>query len=264
MTQHPTLHLVEVRCSTCGTSFHDPVDRRGDHDRRLLELPPGLHRAGAHRRDRRSDRAVQPAPRTRGRLARDGRGLEGGGVGGGACEPLVARRRLHLLPGQPSNLGLSVGARAGRGRVRLGASARASRDAGGRVGVLLVERLVLEQSRVRERVELAAVPLQQARRPRRCASSTTRRTSSSTSFCVSGETSATPGRSGPAPSRGSTAIGPIAVAHPPAPDHLARDLRQLLDVGLRAGARLAEDDLLRGAAAERDLDLRLGPPARGS
>jgi large subunit ribosomal protein L31 len=22
MTQHPELHLVEVRCSTCGTSFH--------------------------------------------------------------------------------------------------------------------------------------------------------------------------------------------------------------------------------------------------
>jgi large subunit ribosomal protein L31 len=22
MTQHPELHLVEVRCTTCGTSFH--------------------------------------------------------------------------------------------------------------------------------------------------------------------------------------------------------------------------------------------------
>jgi len=22
LTQHPNLHLVEVRCSTCGTSFH--------------------------------------------------------------------------------------------------------------------------------------------------------------------------------------------------------------------------------------------------
>jgi large subunit ribosomal protein L31 len=22
MTQHPELHLIEVRCSTCGTSFH--------------------------------------------------------------------------------------------------------------------------------------------------------------------------------------------------------------------------------------------------
>jgi hypothetical protein len=38
-------------------------------------------------------------------------------------------------------------------------------------------------------------------------------------------------------------------------DHLAGELGQLLDVGLRAGARLAEDDLLLGAAAERDLDL---------
>ena len=46
-------------------------------------------------------------------------------------------------------------------------------------------------------------------------------------------------------------------AHPPAADHLAGELRQLLDVGLRADARLAEDDLLGGPAPERDLDLRL-------
>ena len=84
-----------------------------------------------------------------------------------------------------------------------------------------------------------------------------RRTSSSTSRCVSGETSAAPGRNGPAPSRGITATGPIAGAHAPAADHLAGDLGELLDVRLRAGARLAEDDLLGGAAAERDLDLRL-------
>jgi hypothetical protein len=39
--------------------------------------------------------------------------------------------------------------------------------------------------------------------------------------------------------------GADRLAHAPAADHLARDLRELLDVGLGAGADLAEDDLLR-------------------
>src|SRR6476469_2230486 len=42
-----------------------------------------------------------------------------------------------------------------------------------------------------------------------------------------------------------------AVRHAPAPDHLARDVRDLLEVGLRAGRDVAVDDLLRRAPAER-------------
>ena len=49
---------------------------------------------------------------------------------------------------------------------------------------------------------------------------------------------------------------PMRAAHPPAPDHLARDLGQLLDVGLGARRQVAVDDLLGRSAAERDLDLR--------
>ena len=45
-------------------------------------------------------------------------------------------------------------------------------------------------------------------------------------------------------------------AHAPAADHLARDHRQLLDVGLGAGGDLPVDDLLGYAAAQRDPDLR--------
>ena len=45
-------------------------------------------------------------------------------------------------------------------------------------------------------------------------------------------------------------------AHPPATDHLARDLRQLLDVRLGARADLVEHDLLGRAPTESDLDLR--------
>src|SRR5581483_1418726 len=51
------------------------------------------------------------------------------------------------------------------------------------------------------------------------------------------------------------------LAHPPPPDHLPRELGQLLDVRLGARADVAEDDLLRDATAERDpdpcVDLRL-------
>ena len=96
------------------------------------------------------------------------------------------------------------------------------------------------------------------------ASSTIRRTSSSMSCCVSSETPAAPGKSGPCPSCGMTAIGADRLAHAPAADHLARDLRQLLDVGLGAGREVAEDDLLGRAAAERDLDLREQLRARRS
>jgi len=50
---------------------------------------------------------------------------------------------------------------------------------------------------------------------------------------------------------------PELVAHPPAADHLAGDLGQLLDVGLGAGGDLAVDDLLGDPTAEGDADLRL-------
>ena len=83
-----------------------------------------------------------------------------------------------------------------------------------------------------------------------------RRTSSSISSCVLAETSDAPGRNGPAPSRGSTASGPIASLMPQRPTIWRAICGQLLDVGLGAGVDLAEDDLLGGAAAERDLDLR--------
>ena len=51
-------------------------------------------------------------------------------------------------------------------------------------------------------------------------------------------------------------IAPISRAHPPAPDHSARDLGELLEVRLRTRRQVAEDDLLGRAAAECDLDLR--------
>ena len=54
----------------------------------------------------------------------------------------------------------------------------------------------------------------------------------------------------PWPSSDSTAIGPDRVAHAPAPDHLAGDLGELLDVGLGAGGDRAVHDLL-GHAARR-------------
>ena len=53
------------------------------------------------------------------------------------------------------------------------------------------------------------------------------------------------------------------LAHPPAAHHRAGDPGQLLDVGLRAGGDRPVDELLRDAAAERDLDLRrAGSPPR--
>ena len=55
---------------------------------------------------------------------------------------------------------------------------------------------------------------------------------------------------------GSTASGPIASLIPQRPTIWRAISRELLDVGLGAGRRLAEDDLLGRAAAERDLDLR--------
>ena len=83
-----------------------------------------------------------------------------------------------------------------------------------------------------------------------------RRTSSSISCRVRSETSEAPGKSGPLPSRGIDRERADGAAHAPAPDHLAGDLGELLDVRLGAGRGLAEDDLLGAAAAERDLDLR--------
>ena len=76
------------------------------------------------------------------------------------------------------------------------------------------------------------------------ADSTIRRTSSSTSRWVDSEVSETPGRSGPMPSIGSTAIGPIARLMPQRPTMLARDPGQMLDVGLGAGGDVAEHELL--------------------
>src|SRR5262249_7629535 len=48
---------------------------------------------------------------------------------------------------------------------------------------------------------------------------------------------------------------PELLAHPPPPDHFPRDLSELLQIRLRAGADLPVDDLLGDASAERDLDL---------
>ena len=53
---------------------------------------------------------------------------------------------------------------------------------------------------------------------------------------------------------------PDRLAHAPAPDHLARDLGELLDVRLGAGGDRAVDDLLGHAPAERHADLRLAGP----
>ena len=89
----------------------------------------------------------------------------------------------------------------------------------------------------------------------RSASSTIRRTSSSMICCVCSETSEVAGQQH---ALAAAVDGDRAddVAHPPARDHAARDVRELLEVGLGAGRRLAVDDALGRAAAERDLDLR--------
>ena len=55
--------------------------------------------------------------------------------------------------------------------------------------------------------------------------------------------------------------GADAVAHPPAADHLPRDLRQLLEVRLGAGRGLPEDELLGGRSAE---ELVFGQPSTGA
>ena len=96
----------------------------------------------------------------------------------------------------------------------------------------------------------------------RSASSTIRRTSSSMSCCVCSETSDVAGQQH---ALAAAVDGDRAddVAHPPPRDHAARDVRQLLEVGLGAGRRLAVDDALGRAAAEGDLDLaRSAPRAR--
>src|SRR5207245_4953827 len=46
------------------------------------------------------------------------------------------------------------------------------------------------------------------------------------------------------------------IAHAPAADHLASDLGELADVGLRPGRALTPDELVRSPAAESDLDPR--------
>src|SRR4051794_25858637 len=60
-----------------------------------------------------------------------------------------------------------------------------------------------------------------------------------------------PARVGARAGAGEDAHEADAVRHAPAPDHLARDVRDLLEVGLRAGRDVAVDDLLRRAPAER-------------
>ena len=138
--------------------------------------------------------------------------------------------------------------------------ARVERDG---VGVVLVERLVLEQ-RGGERVELAAVLRSSA------TTSLVRLVDDAAHLVVdelaacAGETSAAPGRNGPAPSRGSTATGPIAELMPQRPT-IWRAISVSCWMSDSAPVRrLAEDDLLRRAAAERDLDLRVAARARGS
>src|SRR5262245_65274101 len=132
---------------------------------------------------------------------------------------------------------------------------RGPRDTSCRVGVLLVERLVLEQGRD-ERVEPAPVLLQQV------------------DYLLMGflddaahlvvDELLRGGRDlGDTRKQGAGAVAwengdrPDRRAHPPPPDHLARDLRELLDVRLGATTRLPEDDLFGGASAERDFDPRL-------
>src|SRR6266508_3783723 len=127
-------------------------------------------------------------------------------------------------------------------------------DAGRRVRVVLVERLVLQQG-LRERVELAAVLAQQRH------DFLMRRVDDPADFLVD-ELLRVLRHLGRTREERPAAVGwehrerSDGVAHAPAADHLARDLGQLLDVGLGAGRRLVEHDLLGGAAAERDLDPR--------
>jgi hypothetical protein len=56
--------------------------------------------------------------------------------------------------------------------------------------------------------------------------------------------------------------GAESLAHAPPPHHLARDLRQMLEVRLRAGGDRAVHELLGGPATERDPDLGLEVLAR--
>ena len=116
------------------------------------------------------------------------------------------------------------------------------RDACRRVRVVLVERLVFEQC-LGERSSRSRFSCRSSTTCS-CAPTTTRRTSSSMSFCVSGD------NSGPPPKRAAGAVAreqgerPDRGAHAPAADHLPGEPGQLVDVRLGAGADVAEDDLL--------------------
>ena len=62
MTHHPDLHLIDVRCSTCGTSF----TTRSTATRLSIDVCSACHPAYSRRRagrgQKRPDRPLQPAP----------------------------------------------------------------------------------------------------------------------------------------------------------------------------------------------------------
>src|SRR4029453_1821715 len=133
-------------------------------------------------------------------------------------------------------------------RLWLGARRGGSRDSGRGIHVFLVERLVL-QERVREGVELASVLLQQRN------DLLMRLIDDAPNLVVDALLGGRrdlggAGQEWARPAAGGGRDGGDRQSHAPTADHLAGDLSELLDVRLRSGADLVEDDFLGGPAAE--------------
>src|SRR4051812_47504504 len=251
----PTIRQVATPLSS---SIEPPAWSRGEPARWMTESTPRIalrNDGGSARSPRAIWTRTRSAPSSRGSRTRQRTG-----------RPSATSRRSSAVPTVPeapvsnSMARARLRARAGRRLARRELQRRAvvlgrriSRDPRRRVGVVLVERLALEQ-RVGQRVEVLA-PLGEQhrhvvvgvvdepadllvdellRRLRRLGRSRQQR-----ALVVGGQ----------------HGDGPDALAHPPAADHAPGDGGELLDVGLRAGGDLAEDELLGDAPAERDLDL---------
>src|SRR5215207_10526514 len=148
--------------------------------------------------------------------------------------------------------GLGPGAR--RRRELAGWGRLGSRHPGSRVGVVLVQRLVLEQ-RAREPVEPLPITGQEGDNLVVCRRDNAAHLLVDESLGLRRDLGDT-WKERPGAITRDDGDGAERVAHAPAPDHLACEPGQLLDVGLGAGADLAEDELLGHPATEGDLDLR--------
>ena len=236
----------------------DPPDRRGaaapPARRRALAATAAARRARGRRRDRalraRALRRCRHGDRRRGareprRVQRRRRAC--------SCGPSASPPPGAVAPGcgRPADAAPRLRRRGGEPSPRRGIGTPAAAYASGASSVSLASSACARPSSCSRCSSSSCVTL-------RCERSTSARTSSSTSRWVSlrglaeRRGAADPGRHSEAPRP-----GPTRGAHPPAPDHVARDLGELLDVGLGAGADRLEHDLLRHAAAEGHVDLRL-------